>query len=134
VLNKQVFEPVEGDISALVADGVAERRDLEFKRELPGRKDEDLKEFLADVTSFANTLGGDIVFGIGETDGVATSIAGIDASAIADEMLRLENEVRTGTEPRASVRFQSVSLESGRAVIVLRTLLGVKYRTRFVKT
>lgn len=44
---------------------VPESRTLEYKRDLPDPKDRDSKrEFLGDVTSFANAQGGDIVYGI----------------------------------------------------------------------
>ena len=42
------------DIDALVANAVTEVKTLEYKQELPGRLDTDKKEFLADITSFAN--------------------------------------------------------------------------------
>ena len=56
-------------LCSLVVEGVAELRSIECKRELPGEDYEDKKECLADVSSFANTGGGDIVFGIAETGG-----------------------------------------------------------------
>ena len=56
----------KADIEALVANAVAEGRALEYKQQLPGNGDEDKKEFLADVSSFANAGGGDIVFGVVE--------------------------------------------------------------------
>lgn len=49
------------DLEALVINQVAERRTLEFKRELPGNSESQRKEFLADVTSFANAQGGDLL-------------------------------------------------------------------------
>ena len=52
------------DLRTIVSEGVKEGRTLEFKESLPGRGDSDRKEFLADITSFANTSGGDIVYGM----------------------------------------------------------------------
>jgi predicted HTH transcriptional regulator len=65
-------------LEALVANGVAERRDLEFKRDLPGDTPRDTHEFLADVTSLANAQGGDLIFGIEEDDGTAKALLGLD--------------------------------------------------------
>ena len=49
-------------LNRLIANGVAESRTLEYKRDLPNPKDKDSKrEFLADVTSFANSQGGDLL-------------------------------------------------------------------------
>jgi len=52
------------DVDALIADSVGESKTLEYKQELPGPKDDDKREFLADVSSFANASGGDIIYGI----------------------------------------------------------------------
>ena len=56
----------EAHLRALVSAGVAEGREIEFKLELPGGSDADKKEFLADVCSFANAGGGDILYGVKE--------------------------------------------------------------------
>ena len=51
----------ESHLCALIENAVAERRTVEYKRELPERHDEAKKEFLADVSPFANANGGDLV-------------------------------------------------------------------------
>ena len=48
------------DIDALVTNGRSESTQLDYKLTLPRGTDDDKKEFLADVSAFANTLGGDI--------------------------------------------------------------------------
>ena len=56
---------VGGGARALIVRGLkAEGRTLDYKRTLPGSTDEEKREFLADVSSFANAAGGDIVYGI----------------------------------------------------------------------
>jgi predicted HTH transcriptional regulator len=78
------FEAIaEDDVLALIANAVSEGRTIDYKRELPGNGDGDKKEFLADVSSFANTSGGDLVFGIDEVEGLPTRITGFQ-SANAD--------------------------------------------------
>ena len=42
------------DIDSLVTNQVKEGRTIEYKATLPGVKDAEKKEFLADVSSFAN--------------------------------------------------------------------------------
>lgn len=72
------FDTIDAaDLHRLVASGASEGRDLEFKRELPGGSDAEIKEFLADVTSLANAHGGDLVFGVEESAGTATRISGV---------------------------------------------------------
>lgn len=41
----------ESHLLALIENGYSERRTVEYKRDLPGGKDDDKKEFLADVSS-----------------------------------------------------------------------------------
>jgi hypothetical protein len=53
-------------LDSLRADAVAEGRQLEYKEQLPAenddepKRDESKREFLRDVTSFANSVGGDL--------------------------------------------------------------------------
>jgi hypothetical protein len=133
MLNRQLPDLREQDFASLVTGGVAEGRDLEFKRDLPGSTDGDLKEFLADVTSLANAQGGDLIFGIEDRGGVATAVRGIDGQTIDNTLLRLESIVRDGVEPRMTMRMQWVSLENGRGVLVLRVpaSLAAPHRIRF---
>src|SRR3982074_1362806 len=65
-----------------------------------------VKEFLGDVSSFANAIGGDLVYGVTEArkDGKPTGIpetvdglAGVNQDA---EALRLESMLRDGIAPR----------------------------------
>lgn len=63
---------------------------LDYKRDLPGDKDAEKKEFLADVTSFANAGGGDIVFGIVEDADAATFLRAVISSDANARLLSFE--------------------------------------------
>jgi predicted HTH transcriptional regulator len=56
----------EALLESLRADHVREGRQLDYKETLPGARDDDKREFLSDVTSFANAAGGDIIYGLRE--------------------------------------------------------------------
>lgn len=100
-------------LSRLVSNGVPESRTLEFKRDLPGGANDDKKEFLADVTAFANTLGGDLIYGVDEAGGIASAADGVVVEDMDAAQLRLEQLLRDGVEPRlASVRMHWVPLAS----------------------
>jgi hypothetical protein len=51
----------EADIQRLLSMGVGESPYLDYKQESYGDAGNDRSEFLADISSFANTLGGDLV-------------------------------------------------------------------------
>lgn len=106
MINKRVDQIEKADIEALVSDEEPENRNLDYKQELPGGSDGDKKEFLADVSSFANAAGGYLIYGISEKrdkDGKATGIPenanGLSINADS-EIKRLESLIRDGIEPR----------------------------------
>ena len=105
-----------------MANGVAERRTLEYKRELPSPIDKDRKrEFLADVTSFANSQGGDLIYGIDAPKGVPTAIVGIAADDWDAELLRWEAIIQDGVEPRLpGIRLQWIPVLEDRRVMLIR--------------
>ena len=120
--ERKTFDSLnEDDIVALLKNKVAERRTLEYKAEVPGGTDADTREFLADASSFANTAGGYIVFGIQEAEGVPVSIRGLRNLEADEETLRLEAKIRTGVTPRIpAVRTKKIELANGHSVIVLK--------------
>src|SRR4051794_27599133 len=70
------------DIDDLVAEARPERRTLEYKQALPNlAMEQDKYEFLADVASFANASGGDILFGVVDKRDSANKPTGIPESA-----------------------------------------------------
>jgi hypothetical protein len=111
----------EAILQTLVDNHVAERRDLEFKRDLPGRSDEQVKEFLADVTSLANAQGGDLIYGIEDENGVAAGLLGVEVADHDSEILRLESSLQANVAPRLTgVRTHWVALANGRGAIIIR--------------
>lgn len=125
MIQRPLEQIVEADLQSLIAAARAEGVQLDFKRGLPGNTDEEKKEFLADASSFANKMGGDVVFGMDETreNNRATGIAGaIVPIAVADvdaAVLRLEAILRDGLSPRLpEVRFGRVGVAGGEAIVM----------------
>jgi predicted HTH transcriptional regulator len=92
-------------LDALVANAVAESRHLDYKERLPGDSDADKRELLADVTAFANTAGGDLIYGVrerrkGGATGEPDAIIGLPDVLLDEVKLRLDSILRTGMEPR----------------------------------
>jgi Putative DNA-binding domain len=108
----------EEDLNALKSTGVPESQTIDYKRDTYGNSDSDKREFLADITSFANALGGDIVIGIDEANGLPTAIVPITGDIDA-EVRRLESIALTGIEPRlTNLRIRPVPVTGGHVIIV----------------
>ena len=110
MIGKRLEDIDRNDILALITDAVHESRTLEYKQELPGNGDEDKREFLADVSAFANTSGGDIIYGIVERrdenrqpTGEPEDAPGLNIDNLDAEIRRLENIIRDGIDPRMPV-------------------------------
>lgn len=111
----------EADLQALVADRETEGKTLDYKRDLVGQSDAERKEFLYDASSFANALGGDLVFGMEEKNGLPTQLIGLSGINPGKEILRLEQMLRDGIRPSLTgVRPIPIGLENGNVAIVVR--------------
>ncbi len=111
----------EDDLQSLIDGEVLEMRGIEYKEKLPGGTEADKKEFLADAVSFANAGGGDIIFGMRAEDGVPKGFVPIGHVKCDDAMLRLEQLMRDGIQPRVpGVHAISVRLHGGSDIVVLR--------------
>lgn len=90
------------DLSALVEARTPESRTLEYKRDLPGTDDASKKEFLADVSAFANTAGGVLLFGVEvdrEDKAVPKRVVGVGDDDLDPVVLRLTNILNDGASP-----------------------------------
>jgi hypothetical protein len=120
ILDKPFDSIDESDLEALVANQVSECKVIEYKRELPGGKDEDKKEFLHDVSSFANAAGGYLIYGIAAKDAIPVEICGLQDVNLDKEIQRLENMLRDSVEPRIpGVTPKSIPLSSGSGPVII---------------
>ena len=92
LIHGKVFSELnEEDLKSLIDDQVSEGKFIEYKQALPGTSDSDKKEFLADISSFSNTTGGYIFFGISEENGFPREVLGLKGIDQDAQILRLEN-------------------------------------------
>lgn len=120
MIQKRLEDISEDDLIAFIENQVREGRTIEYKRELPGGSNDAKKELLADVSSFANTSGGDLIFGVEEDKGLPTQVVGLRSGDLDAEILRLESIMDAGLEPRIRRRLSVVGCGDGRRVIILR--------------
>lgn len=101
-LPPNLLNTTQADLDRLVADKTAEGPHLDFKRELPATWDDRSKHrFLADATAFANTGGGDILFGIDENDDAeASALVPQVLNGIDVEVRKLQDFLLNLSEPR----------------------------------
>ena len=119
-LNKPIAEVMEKDLLDLISNSVSEGKDIEYKKELVGNTRDEKKEFLADVSSFANASGGFLIFGINEEAGIAKDLIGIQNVDADAEILRLENIIRDGIEPRVfGITIKSIKLTNNNIIFLL---------------
>lgn len=118
MINKN-FEKIElDDLQELIQNAVPEGKTIDYKVKLPSNSDADKKEFLADISSFTNASGGDLIFGISEENGLPISIEGIETENVDAEVLKYENIIRDGIEPRVKVAIRAIKLNEQKTVFI----------------
>lgn len=91
------------------------------KGEATRELNESKREFLADVSSFANSVGGDLIFGIEEEEGVPTRVVGVGKVDTDQTSLSMEQLLQTSLEPRlprCEIRF--IPTDVGDHVLIVR--------------
>jgi hypothetical protein len=112
----------EPSLRAFVGKRIGEGLYLDYKEALSGSSDKDRKrEFLKDVTAFANAAGGDLLIGVKEpAEGVSTDeqILGVDDGQEVAQSL--ENLAYTSIDPRIpGLRMTLVSLSAAKSCILV---------------
>jgi len=142
------FEDIRSeDLLRLIEDKISERKTLEYKQTLNIGGQDERAEFLADISSFANASGGDIVFGIaeerdqsGRATGIPKEIVPLRIANPSAECARIEQIIESGIEPRIPViQVKSLEMPNIGPVIVARIgkswiaphMVSYANRTRF---
>jgi len=119
--NKLLEAIDESDLQNLIENEVSEGKIVEYKEQLPGGGHDDVREFLADVSSFANAAGGHLIFGIKEKGGIPVEVSGLGNIDVDQVKLRFENALRDSIEPRIpGVGIHAVSLTGKGSSVVIR--------------
>jgi hypothetical protein len=118
-LRSKAIEAVEqADLDRLVKDGAQETDTAEFKQQMWGKSDDEKREMLKDIASFANYKGGEIYVGIREEDGVAVEVEGVEGEGHAE---RIHSSCRSNIDRSLrGLQVHPVPLENGRSVIIVR--------------
>ena len=88
IFTKPIQDLQAEDLESLITNRVREHVALEFKREMYGRSDADIREMLRDVSSIANAEGGTLIIGMEEDgDGVATALRPVPEAEVQAQRL-----------------------------------------------
>src|SRR5581483_4703390 len=125
--NLPVDQITESDVNRLVLNGVMEGRRLDYKEQLKVDTGDEKNNFLADIAAMANTLGGDILYGIeeqrdtnGKPTGMPQAVVGVDLPNWDPLRLQLQQLIRDGIAPRIQgIELGAVPLPSGRSVVII---------------
>lgn len=111
------------DIESLIENSVCKNKNLDYKRELHIDTDSDKKEFLADISSFANSNGGDIIFGIEEDSKEKTPKKLVGIYYENDDVLirKLEDFIRQSIQPIIlNIKYKLIKISDNKCVLIIR--------------
>ena len=128
MIQRNFDDITKTDIDFLIDNKIGEIKTLEYKEKLPASQDNDRKEFLADISSFANSSGGDIIYGIkaalnenGKKTGEPEKVVPLQGITADEAKLQIEALIRDGIEPRIPVHVKSIDGYSadGKGFVIL---------------
>jgi predicted HTH transcriptional regulator len=118
LFHKTLSRITEQDLLALISDKEPEGKTLDYKEMSVGRTDRERKEFLYDISSFANAGGGHLLFGMSEVGGEPKDLLGLSGIDADQELLRMEQMARDELDLRLQesrqfqLPYQTVVLRS----------------------
>jgi len=121
MIQKSIENIDKSDLLSLISNAVLEKKTLDYKERFSGNGESDKKEFLKDVTSFANSSGGDIIYGIKEENGVPVELVGILNEEIDSKIRWIEDLVRQGVSPRIpGIKIQPIYVNDDEKALIIR--------------
>ncbi|MEQ8241757.1 MAG: ATP-binding protein [Cyclobacteriaceae bacterium] len=126
LLGKPIDDITADDIQRLIDNSIPENRSLDYKKEIKLNKDGEKKEFLFDVSSFRNTEGGCIIYGIeeqkddsGQNTGTPLKVSGISTENEDKLTQQIEDLVKNGTEPSISnLKLNFLNVDEAKVLIL----------------
>lgn len=120
LFDKRLELITEDDLLSLIENQVREGYQTEFKQSVEFKDKQDKLDFLAGVTSFANSVGADLIIGVSATSGVPTAVEGWIGIDVDREKQRIENLLRDQVEPRVAFRIHEIRLQNGNTALLIR--------------
>ncbi len=117
------------DLKDLISEQVQEGKSIDYKRDMyllhnnkNNVRDKQREEFLKDISSFANTIGGHLIIGMDEANGIPKEITGIAIENIENEKNHLHQLADKWIEPRIVFEIEAIPIEndSKKYVLIIR--------------
>ncbi|MFA6979634.1 MAG: ATP-binding protein [Ignavibacteriaceae bacterium] len=109
------------ELDLLIQNQTSEKRTIDYKLNLILDTDENKKEFLADIISFANTSGGIIIYGMREEKGIPIELIGITIENADLLKGRIESIIRDGISPKySSANVVVISINDTHKAIIIK--------------
>jgi hypothetical protein len=123
IMYVPIEEINESNLFKLIENQIAENQYIDYK-ECPFESN---KEFLYDISAFANAHGGMIIIGIaeesdseGKNTGIPKTLKGTNEN-IDQLKLKYESLIRDGTQPRIiGIQMGAVTLENGNNIFIIK--------------
>lgn len=128
IYYKSIDDITEADIGKLVTDKIPESLIIDYKLMLPGNSDADKKEFLADITSLANSSGGILLYGIqeekdaaGQNTGLPEKIVPINLNNPDSEISRISSIIQDSIEPKLfNVLYRALKVGDDKYIVLVK--------------
>lgn len=109
------------ELNKLIIDQTSEKRTIDYKLNLELNSDEQKKEFLADIISFANTDGGVLIYGMKEKEAIPIELVGLSTDNIDILKGRIESIIRDGIDPKLNtVKVIDVKIKAALFALVIK--------------
>jgi hypothetical protein len=122
LISKTLSEINEADLQSLVDNAVLDKKYFSFEQVLP-YYDSEIAEFLSDVSSFANSNGGQVIFGISldSKTGYPSKLEGFSLRNVNQDAVRLLSMIQEGIEPLIpQVAVKPIALSNSKVALVVR--------------
>ena len=121
----------DADLNQLI--GVSESRQIEFKyvgdkgiplsdTKIDSKHFSEKIEFLLDICQFANSSGGDIIYGVADKGGKAVHLSGfgVDDDKEDPYWRQIESILNSGIRPKIRFDHRWFKLENGKKILLIR--------------
>ena len=114
------MEDIKKYIERLKDDRVAESKKIEYKLKIDLETDNGKKEFLKDVSAFANTSGGELIIGVSEqSQGVINDIDGVEIDDIDQFKQRCEQIIQSCLAPRITYNISDELIGNNKYILII---------------